>query len=116
MVVEVLQMSENEHFVWDIIKKLCFPTFCFFGLSWRVLGQSWSGLGVVFRGLGAVLRRDGAVLGDGSGEVLTPWSLLGSLLEAAWGPLLIFIRFCMDFVSFWEEFWESKWIKSQAHF
>ena len=85
MVVEVSQKNKNEHFVWDIIKKLCFPMFCFFGLSWRVL----EGLGVVFAGLGAVLGRVGAVLGAGRARVLTPWSLLGSFLEAAWGLLLI---------------------------
>ena len=95
---------------------LCFPTFCFFKLSWRVLGRSWNALGLVFGCLGAVLGRIGAVFGKRSGEVLTPWSLLGRLLEAAWGLLLICRWFCMDFDSFWEGFWDSKWIKSEPLF
>ena len=74
-------------------------------LSWRVLGRSWNALGLVFGCLGAVLGRIGAVFGKRSGEVLTPWSLLGRLLEAAWGLLLICRWFCMDFDSFWEGFW-----------
>ena len=37
--------GKNRHFVQDILKKQCFPTFCFLRLSWRVLGTSWKDLG-----------------------------------------------------------------------
>ena len=93
MVFGVPRKCKNGDFVWDILTKTEFSNVWLFG---AVL----EGLGAVLGGLGSIFGRLGAVLGNGSGEVLTSWSVLGSLSEAILCVLFIFNCFLSDFGSF----------------
>ena len=64
------------------LKKTEFSNVWLLGAVLEGLGAVLGGLGSIFGRLGAVFGRLGAVLGNGSGEVLTSWSILGSLSEA----------------------------------
>ena len=57
-------------------------------------------LGADWGGLWAILERVGGVLRAGSNEILTFWSVVGSLLEAVCGFLLILKLFSIDFLLF----------------